>query len=195
MLETGPDARAKVIVGRIGEVDLEPGSRLRLLRAGRRQQRLALDRGGLRAFILAPPRRFFIETREAVAADLGCAYSLHVDDSGGGWLRVGFGWVSFATSDREVYVPAGASCALYPGRGPGTPHYDDAPPLFKESLLRWTGAGDGGLLDEVLAEARKKDVLTLIQLLPASRGTLGPAPSTGWPRSFRLRRAWIGTWC
>ncbi len=169
-LETGPDARAKILVGRIGEVDLEPGSRLRLLRAGRRQQRLALDRGGLRAFIWAPPRRFFIETREAVAADLGCAYSLHVDDAGGGWLRVAFGWVSFTSADREVYVPAGASCALYPGRGSGTPHYDDASPHFKKSLLALDVGEDTAALSEVLAAARQKDVLTLIQLLPRFEG-------------------------
>ncbi|MGH9023626.1 MAG: hypothetical protein ACRDV9_11095, partial [Acidimicrobiia bacterium] len=73
---------------------------------------------------------------------------------------------------REVYVPAGASCALYPGRGPGTPHYDDAPPPFKESLAALDGGREdaAAMLDEILAAARKKDVLTLIQLLPRFEG-------------------------
>lgn len=166
-LETGPDARAKVLVGRIGEIDLEPDSRLRLVHTDRKQHRLALDRGSLRAFIWAPPRRFLIETREALAVDLGCAYSLRVEPSGEGWLRVAFGWVSFETDDREVYVPAGAACLLHRGRGPGTPHFEDASERFRAALASLDeGGADGATLEALLAEARKRDALTLLQLLP-----------------------------
>jgi len=169
VLETGPGARAKILIDRIGEVDVEPGSRLRLLPTRGREHRLALDSGTLRAFIWAPPRRFFVETPEAVAVDLGCAYSLQVETSGAGWLRVAFGWVSFfsPTTDREVYVPAGAACILLPGRGAGTPHFEDASKRFLTAVGRLDASTeDREAVSILLAEARRKDALTLLQLLP-----------------------------
>ena len=168
VLETGPEARAKVLVGRIGELDVEPGSRLRLVQTDRGEHRVALDHGGLRAFIWAPPRRFFVETREALAVDLGCAYSLHVDATGAGWLKVAFGWVSFfsPSTDLEVYVPAGAACVLRPGQGSGTPYFEDASEPFRAALgLVDTNPRDAGALVKLLAESRKKDALTLVQLV------------------------------
>jgi hypothetical protein len=38
--------------------------------------------------IWAPPRLFFVDTPSAVAADLGCSYTLEVKDDGAGVLRV-----------------------------------------------------------------------------------------------------------
>ncbi len=165
-LETGPDSRVKVLIGSRGEVDLEPGSRLRLVRADRSTQRLFLDRGTLRAFILAPPRHFFIDTPSATAVDLGCAYALSVDAQGGGWLRVAFGWVSFENDEREVYVPAGAACALHGGRGPGTPFFEDATAAFRAALDALDRGEPAGALDTLLAQARPQDAFSLLQLLP-----------------------------
>lgn len=166
VLETGPDARARIIVGKLGAVDVEPGSRLRLVDEGR--HRLALEHGALRAFISAPPRRFSIETREALAVDLGCAYTLAVDPSGDGLLRVSFGWVALETEKNqyEMYVPAGAACALHAGHGPGTPYFEDASERFREAL----SALDRGRFDErsrdaLLSEARPRDGLSLLYAL------------------------------
>lgn len=174
-LETGVQDRAKLLVGRIGEIDLEPGSRLRLVDADR--HRLALDHGTLRAFIWAPPRRFSVETREAVAVDLGCAYSLTVGPAGDGLLRVSFGWVSFETAEREVYVPAGAMCMLHAGKGPGTPHFEDAPEGFREALRTIDEGGAGPETLELLASsARARDAFTLLQALDR----------LDWPKRERL---------
>jgi hypothetical protein len=167
VLETGAEARAKVLVGRIGELDVEPGSRVRLVRTDRAQHRVALERGELRAFIWAPPRRFLVETPEALAADLGCAYSLQVEPSGGGRLKVAFGWVSFlsGSTDFEVYVPAGAACLLRSGRGAGTPYFEDASAAFLTALgLLDVDPGDPAALQVLLAEARRKDALSLLQV-------------------------------
>jgi len=202
VLETGPETRAKILAGRIGEIDVEPGSRLRLLRTERRQQRLALDQGMVRAFILAPPRQFFIETREAVAADLGCAYSLSVAPSGDGWLRVAFGWVAFESAASEVYVPAGAACAVLARRGPGTPHYEDAAPGFRSALGRLdAGEPHPDALPVLLESARRKDALTLVQLIPrvapAERGRVydrlsALLPVAGVDRAAILRGEYQG---
>src|SRR5262245_14272326 len=111
-LETDASSRARVTVGPeargIGELLVEPGSRLRLLEAGDRQQRLELALGTMTAIITAPPRQFVVETPSAKAVDLGCAYTLEVDPSGGALVTVLAGWVSFEIEGRESFIPAGA---------------------------------------------------------------------------------------
>jgi FecR protein len=165
-LETDSASRAKLQVGRIGQVEIEPNSRLRLVAARFRDHRLALERGTIEARIWAPPRLFFVETPSALAVDLGCVYTLTVDESGGGLLSVTAGWVELDREGRESLVPAGASCATKVGIGPGTPFYDDASPAFREALRRFDFEEDGdAALDALLAETRKRDALTLWHLL------------------------------
>ena len=80
---------------------------------------MALDRGEIRARIWAPPRLFFVNTPSATAIDLGCAYTLQVDDRGWGKVRVETGWVAFEHKGRESFIPKDAMCATRPGVGPG----------------------------------------------------------------------------
>jgi hypothetical protein len=173
-LETDATARARVHVGRIGDVVVEPNTRLRLLEAGRNQQRLHLEIGTVTALITAPPRQFVVETPTARAVDLGCAYTLEVDALGGATVTVLIGWVSFEDGGRESFIPAGARCVTRPGSGPGTPCFTDASSGFKNALaLLDVGSTDRpreALLTQVLAEARREDGLTLWHLLARLRG-------------------------
>src|SRR5262245_25634211 len=75
-LVTDDSSRALLSVGDIGEVDVKPGTRLRLLQARVTDHRLALERGSIYAQVDAPPRLFFVETPAGTAVDLGCAYEL-----------------------------------------------------------------------------------------------------------------------
>ena len=93
-LETDGKSRALLNVAQIGTVELEPNSRVRLIETHLTEHRLALDRGKIRAKISAPPRLFFVDTPSAQAIDLGCAYTLEVDDEGRGLLHVTSGWVA-----------------------------------------------------------------------------------------------------
>jgi len=165
-LETGSRSRAKIQVGRIGEVDVEPNTLLRLVAARWTNHRLALERGEIRARIWAPPRLFFVQTPSALATDLGCAYTLKVGDDGAGLLEVTHGRVSFELAGKESFVVAGARCLTRPGLGPGTPYYTDSTEAFQASLTKLDfGDGGAGALDVVLGEARRRDVLTLWHLL------------------------------
>jgi hypothetical protein len=171
VLETDAASRAKLTARLIGEVAVEPNSRLRLVRARAADQRLALERGAISARIWAPPRLFFVETPSALAVDLGCVYHLAVDDRGGGLLSVETGWVALEQGERQAIVPADASCRIRPGAGPGTPSFDDADPAFHEALERIDSTpGDAAALDALLSRTRPKDSLTLWHLL----GSLPP---------------------
>ncbi|HEV2063593.1 MAG TPA: hypothetical protein VGS00_03485 [Thermoanaerobaculia bacterium] len=166
VLETDSASRARLAVGLIGEVEVSPNSRLRLVRANSSDHRLTLERGSIGARIWAPPRLFFVQTKSALAVDLGCVYRLSVDDAGSGMLSVETGWVALVEGDREAVVPADASCRMRPGAGPGTPFFDDASPAFRAALDRVDDAPeDGTALETVLAQARRRDALTLWHLL------------------------------
>jgi hypothetical protein len=173
-LITDAVSRARIAVGQIGEVQVEPNSRLQLLESRTPEHRLALDVGTIHARIWAPPKLFFVNTPAATAVDLGCAYTLQVNPDGSGLLRVTLGWVAFEHVGRESFIPQGAVCATRPGIGPGTPYYEDAAPAYPDALtvLDFGGPGDprrAASLDAVLAQARRRDALTLWHLL--RRGT------------------------
>ncbi|MDQ6653098.1 MAG: zf-HC2 domain-containing protein [Acidobacteriota bacterium] len=170
-LETDDASRAKIDVGSIGQVEIDPNTRVRLVETKPTEHRLELAQGKMSAKIWAPPRLFFVNTPSAVAADLGCAYTLEVDDKGSGLLHVTSGWVALQLKDRESMVPAGATCATRPGIGPGTPYFEDASEIFRTALakLDFGYAVDvpdlKSPLDVVLSEARSRDSLTLWHLM------------------------------
>jgi hypothetical protein len=164
-LVTDNASRAKIDVGLIGKVEVQPNTRIRLLQATATDHRLGLDRGTIHASIWAPPRLFFVETPSATAIDLGCEYVLHVDEHGAGVLQVTAGWVSLERQGRESIIPAGAMCLTRPGIGPGTPFQEDASERFREALSKYDFEyGGSRALETVLAEARNMDSITLWHL-------------------------------
>jgi hypothetical protein len=166
-LQTDQASRARIDVAQIGQVQVEPNTRVRLVTTRSDQHRLNLARGSLQAKISAPPRLFFVETPSAVAVDLGCAYTLTVDDAGRSFLRVTSGWVALVRSGREVFVPQGARCETRGKLGLGTPYFEDAPPALRDALEQLDhGRGGSPALTVVLASARQRDSLTLWHLLP-----------------------------
>src|SRR5207253_3065146 len=136
-LETDATSRAQIDVATMGNVEIDPNSRLRLLQTNSSEHRLELARGRLSAHISAPPKLFFVNTPSGIAEDLGCAYTLDVDSDGNSILHVTLGWVSLQLTDRESSVPAGAACAMRRGVGPGTPYFEDASELFRTALSKF----------------------------------------------------------
>jgi hypothetical protein len=176
-LETDGVSKARLEIADIGQVEIEPNTRVQLMETRASEHRLALARGAMSAHIMAPPRLFLVETPSAVAVDLGCSYTLQVDDRGRSLLRVTLGWVAFVWHGRESIVPAGAACATRLPTGPGTPYFEDASATLRSALARFDfDQGGRGALDVVLAQARRRDALTLWHLLPrvadADRGPL-----------------------
>src|SRR3989440_12169525 len=205
-LETDGSSRAKIEVGSIGHVEIDPNTRVRLIETKPTEHRLELARGKMSAKIWAPPRLFFVDTPSAVAADLGCAYSLEVDDAGRGLLHVTAGYVALEDGARESAVPAGAACLTKPGAGPGTPFFEDAPAAYVAALARYDFAGDRAALDTLLDGARPRDTLTLWHLLSRANDTdrarvyerlaaLAPPPD-GVTREgvLQLDRAMLDAW-
>src|SRR5439155_14703421 len=96
-----------------------------------------LDHGKNHVDIWEPHAQFVVDPPSAVTVDLGCAYTLQVDDSGAGIVRTSLGWVGFKLNHHESFIPAGAACATRPKVGPGTPYFEDAHATFRAALARF----------------------------------------------------------
>jgi len=168
-LETGDRERASFNVANIGQVVVEPRTRLRLLNSQAGDHRLELARGTMHATIWAPPNQFFVETPSTLAVDLGCAYTLSVDDEGAGLVSVLVGWVGFKWGDRESFIPAGSACATRPRIGPGTPYNERVSAAFREALATIDFNGRSPEMPKaltlVLNESTERDEVTLWHLL------------------------------
>lgn len=167
-LETPDGARARISFGPLGHVDVEPGSRVRIVASSPMEQRLDLRHGSLSAIVIAPPRLFIVDTPAVRAVDLGCAYRISVDKHGEGSLSVTSGRVALMREGREIVVPAGASCAIFPW-GAGVPVFDDAAPPLRAAVDQAL-AGDVTLLPGSLPRARVRDGLTLVHLIERVEG-------------------------
>lgn len=174
-LETDGSSRAQIAVASIGTVSIDENTRVRLVESEPTEHRLELARGKMTAMIWAPPRLFFVDTPSAVAADLGCAYTLEVDDRGAGLLRVTSGWVALQLKDRESIVPAEAACETRPEVGPGTPYFEDSSAAFRAALSKIDFEQDPAIrstaVNSLLIEARPRDTLTLWHLLARVDGS------------------------
>jgi len=174
-LVTDSSSRASLSLDETGRIEVEPDSRLKLLASGPDRKRLSLERGTIQATIWAPAGSFGVDTPSAVAVDLGCVFTLHVDDSGAGIVRTTMGWVGFKLNGHESFIPAGAVCATRPKVGPGTPYVEDAPAAFRDALAEFdfvatTPEERSALVSLLMKYARKEDALTLWHLLSRVSG-------------------------
>jgi hypothetical protein len=169
VLKTDAAARARVHLGLMGVMTVEPDTRLKLVETRPGRYTLTLDKGKISASLWAPPFSLFVTTPSSTAIDLGCAYTLEVDERGYGILQVTSGWVALELDERQTLVPAGASAITHPETGPGTPFFSDASVGFKTALeeldFGTRGYRNPEVLQTLLTEARGHDVMTLLQVL------------------------------
>jgi hypothetical protein len=170
LMVTDNSSRASLNFAEVGEIYVDPGSRVRLIESGSNRSRLALELGTIHAAIWAPPGEFVVDTPSATAVDLGCAYTLHVNEDGSGTLRTTLGWVGFHKDGHDSFIPAGAMCATRPLQGPGTPYFEDAPEKLRSALHAFdfeslSAADREQALHTILAHARRQDAFTLWHLL------------------------------
>jgi hypothetical protein len=166
-IETDRESSLEIEVANIGHVIVDADTRVGLLATASTEHRMRLERGTIHAEVNAPPRLFVVETPSATAVDLGCKYTLAVDDDGNGRLHVTFGYVALERDGREVFVPENAIAEIKAGVGPGTPYSDTATPWFRETLARFdAGEPPEDYLDALLSFARTIDTISLWHMLP-----------------------------
>ncbi len=185
-LRTDSASSARIRVPGLGRVDVQPDTRIQLVRSGeardpdgtpRIEHRLEMAKGHIDVVVSAPPRVFFVDTPAATAVDYGCEYELETAENGAGLLQVHTGLVKLVRAGMESSVYAGMNCRILPVVGPGTPYWRDASDAFKFALAdlddRIAMAGGADVetpLRAVFAGARALDGVTLWHLLPRVEG-------------------------
>ena len=165
-LITDDTSAAMLDVGTLGKLRVEPNSRLRLESTQVDDYKLFLVEGMVYASLWAPPRTFAIVTPSAVVVDLGCEYTLTVDDLGNGVLCVESGWVSIEHNDRVSVVPTGAQCELRQGIGPGTPYLAGASMDYIQRLQRFDfEPGGTSEVSELIELATPCEAFSLVHLV------------------------------
>ena len=153
-ISTDSESQALLNLNDVGEVEVEPNTRLSVL--------------------WAPPGRFIVNTPSAQTVDLGCQYTLKVDADGVGLVEVSVGWVAFENEGRESFIPADAACITRPGKGPGIPYYQDASSELIDALHRFDANADQSAIAVIIEKARTRDAISLWHLLrrvqPDDRG-------------------------
>jgi hypothetical protein len=175
-LVTNSDSRASITENDLGEIKVDPNSRVRLLETGERRKRIQLEVGTIHAAIWAPAGQFVVDTPSAVAVDLGCAYTLQVAPDGSGTIRTTLGWVGFHLNGSDSFIPAGAMCSTRPHSGPGIPYFEDASPSFREAIAQFDSSARNSqarddTLAVILSQARVRDALSLWHLFSRTDGT------------------------
>ena len=165
-LITDSESRARLKIGTIGEIDVEPQSEVKIIETKTSEYRLVLSKGRLSVRTWSAPKFFSIKTPTALVKDLGCIYYLSVDEKSSTKLHVKSGWLLMEDKDKKSLIPTGASCYSEISTGLGTPFLNDASNMFKESLYRLDFEnGDKAELEIILSESRQKDLITLIHML------------------------------
>lgn len=150
-VETDGASSLSVDVADIGWLDVSPNSRLRIQETGPARHEVELAHGRIEATISAPPRLFFVQTRGAMATDMGCRYVLDSPETGPGLLTVTLGWVMLDSPHGwESRVPRGVRCTIDPQRGPGTPVRVRASQALWDEVTRVDAAGWRGVPDAAM---------------------------------------------
>jgi hypothetical protein len=168
-LETDAVSRAKLSIGTLGSAEVGPGSRVKLVQAGGAERSLRVERGTIDARVWAPPRFFLVETPAATAIDLGCIYTLDVDERGDGVLVVRSGQVELRGYGLRSLVVAGTVAEMRAGSGPGTPFDSTESASFRAALRAIDFGAESGrraALDRLLEGSTRRSTITLWHLLP-----------------------------
>lgn len=191
-LDTGTGT-ARLAIAKIGSAELGPGTRVRLVESeeGKREQ-LHLERGRMHALVTAPPRIFAVTTPSSGVTDLGCEYTIEIDERGVGWIEVLSGKVELETSAHAVIVaPAGTTARMREGRRPSVPVVTGATAQLVAAVRAYEdGAPDG--IDQVLRAAGPRDGITLANLavlVPDRTAVLERLAAVSPPESVTLARA------
>lgn len=161
VLDTGPD-RVEMEIADIGFAQLAPQTRVRLTRTDQNRHELHLERGQMHAKVNAPPRLFAVTTPSTSVVDLGCEYTIDIDERGAGSITVQDGMVELAsTADAIVVAPAGTEAHLLAGQKPSLPVATSAKAELRAAVAAYE---QSGAIDDVLSRATETDAITVVNL-------------------------------
>ena len=165
-LKTDSHSSARLEAGLAGEVDVNPGSALKLLDTMEPDYKIYLQSGKITANTPGSPKMLSVVTPSASSLDLGGNYSIEVNKNGSTLFSVTSGSIIIQSGGEDEIVPAGAVCNTVKDKEPGTPYRLSAGEEFKEALSKLDfGNATEEVLTTLLDNAGRQDALSLWYLL------------------------------
>jgi len=171
VLDTG-DHEAELAIANIGKAELGANTRVHLDRTSASGHHLSLDRGHMHAKVKAPPRLFAVATPATDVTDLGCEYTIDIDASGAGAIRVQSGKVELGSGSALVVAPAHTHAKILAGRRPGLPVAEGS---ALDPDVDAVQRDAPGAIDALLAHATSRDAITLVYLAGVTDAAHRPA--------------------
>ncbi len=165
-LKTDSQSSARLQAGLAGEVDVKPGSEVKLLDTRAPGYKLYLKFGKITANTPGSPQMLSVITPSASALDLGSNYSVEVDKDGSSFFSVVSGSIIINSDGQKEVLPAGVACKTVKDREPGTPYRINAGKEFKAALSKLdSGNTTDKVLETLLNNAGREDAVSLWYLL------------------------------
>ena len=165
-LKTDSHSSARIQAGLAGEVDVNPGSAVKLLDTKEPGYKIYLKLGKITAKTPGSPQMLSVVTPSASSLDRGSRYSVEVAEDGSSFFSVTSGSIIIKSGGENEIVPAGVVCETVKDKGPGTPYRLNSDTEFKSALSRLDfGNGTEDDLETLLDNAGRQDALSLWYLL------------------------------
>lgn len=169
-IETNDSSRAVITIAGLGEITIEPKSKLTILKSEQGEHKVLLEYGTINTNFSQKSDKFSIETKNSIARDnnvMGTAYTFSVDNKGDGMILVTDGSITLESRGKEAVVPAGKICLVQAVAGPGTPFSVTASPEFRNALYTYDFEPENtNAIYNVINTANKSDMVSLINLIP-----------------------------
>jgi hypothetical protein len=169
-IETDDSSKAIITIAGLGQITVEPKSRVKILNSEKGEHKVLLEYGTINTDFSQKSEKFSIETKNSVAWDnnpKGTAYTFSVDNKGDGMILVKNGSVLLESRGKESVVPAGKVCLVQASVGPGTPFSVNASAEFRNALYTYDFAPNGqNTIYNVINTANNSDMISLINLIP-----------------------------
>lgn len=164
-LKTDAVSEALLKSGIIGDIYIAPQSEIKLAAFNKKEYRLYIKTGKISAKTWSPPHFFKIEIPSGEVIDLGCAFSLEVNNDNTSELQVFSGWIGLKTGNEKIIIPAGMSCRTHEDGRIIIPYNINTSVEFKNALEMYEDNNKSTVLQNILTNAGKIDEVSLWYLL------------------------------
>lgn len=170
-IETDELSSATINIPDIGNITLEPGTKIRLVQSDDDKKKIELQYGTINSDTRTSTSNLYINADKTTAIDNGSMFSFAVDKNGEGMIFVKDGSVKVKSDKRDAIIPQGQFCFVMTGMGPGTPFNKDASKELRKALMVYDFYNGGAeALSHVYRVAGVHDAVTLVNLLPHASG-------------------------
>lgn len=168
---TDDSSEAMIKIEGIGDIIVEPKTKLRILKNEDGENKVYLEYGTINTNLSNSVKSivpFAVQTANGIVRDTkGGSYTFTMNENGDGMIFVKDGIVNFVSNGKESVIPSGKVCIVQALNGPGVPFSVNTSPQFKNAIMHFDeNSGDLSAINSVISTSGNQDLVSLINLMP-----------------------------